>query len=341
MKKLISCLAVVLTSSSLWAGATFSRAHNWVDQEVLTAADLNAEFNNILNNLDPAGMDDYSLTLSQMQTTVDPYPAAVESLATDLKGEIERLRYQILQLKKSIQTIDSTYWYQDTPGQGTFTIKTSSVGVNNTSPSYSLDVNGTQRVTDNAIFSSSVSIANTLVVSTITSTLPAVYITTNTVVAGTATINGDLVLNGNLLIGGSSSLSIVQAKNTSSQLLVYPTTSQIVFDSELIDRNSEFTANTFTAKKAGIYLIQASIKWEAQDGSTDFIFNIRKNGSNIVSWTLSGLIPDELLQNTFTYVVTLAVNDTIDFTGTSGAGTYDVLLETTYGPSTFYVQQLL
>ncbi len=149
MKKLISCLAVVLTSSSLWAGATFSRAHNWVDQEVLTAADLNAEFNNILNNLDPAGMDDYSLTLSQMQTTVDPYPAAVESLATDLKGEIERLRYQILQLKKSIQTIDSTYWYQDTPGQGTFTIKTSSVGVNNTSPAAALDVIGNTKITGN------------------------------------------------------------------------------------------------------------------------------------------------------------------------------------------------
>ncbi len=129
MKKCLVVLLAASLSSHLWAGATFSRAHNWVDQEVLTAADLNAEFNNILNNLDPAGMDDYSLTLSQMQTTVDPYPVAVESLATDLKGEIERLRYQILQLKKSIQTTDSTYWYQDTPAQGNFEIRPSTVAV--------------------------------------------------------------------------------------------------------------------------------------------------------------------------------------------------------------------
>ncbi len=129
MKKYVIILAGILMSSSLWAGATFSRAKSWVDQEVLTAADLNAEFNNILNNLDPAGIDDYSLSLSQMQSVVDPYPAAVESLATDLKGEIERLRYQILQLKKSIQFTDVTYWYQDTPAPGVFGINSSTVTV--------------------------------------------------------------------------------------------------------------------------------------------------------------------------------------------------------------------
>lgn len=163
MKKYLGILLALSFSSSLWAGATFSRAHNWVDLEVLTASDLNNEFNNILNNLDPAGVDDYSLTLSQMQTTVDPYPAAVESLATDLKGEIERLRYQILQLKKSIQTTDSTYWYQDTPGQGTFTIKTSSVGVNNTSPSYSLDVTGDARITGTTRLTGQLEASTTLI----------------------------------------------------------------------------------------------------------------------------------------------------------------------------------
>lgn len=188
MKKYLEILLALSFSSSLWAGATFSRAHNWVDLEVLTASDLNNEFNNILNNLDPAGVDDYSLTLSQMQTTVDPYPAAVESLATDLKGEIERLRYQILQLKKAIQTTDSTYWYQDAPGQGTFTIGTSSVGVNNTSPSYSLDVVGTIRT-------SSATISPTVVVSSITSTLPSVYITTNATVTGNLTVNGSYIGN--------------------------------------------------------------------------------------------------------------------------------------------------
>lgn len=151
MKKYLEILLALSFSSSLWAGATFSRAHNWVDLEVLTASDLNNEFNNILNNLDPAGVDDYSLTLSQMQTTVDPYPAAVESLATDLKGEIERLRYQILQLKKAIQTTDSTYWYQDAPTSGIFSINgttvtttgTSILSGPNTTISGNLELNGT------------------------------------------------------------------------------------------------------------------------------------------------------------------------------------------------------
>ena len=70
MKKYLGILLALSFSSSLWAGATFSRAKDWVDQEVLTAADLNAEFNNILNNLDPAGIDDYSLSLSQMQSVL-------------------------------------------------------------------------------------------------------------------------------------------------------------------------------------------------------------------------------------------------------------------------------
>lgn len=164
MKKYLGILLALSFSSSLWAGATFSRAKDWVDQEVLTAADLNAEFNNILNNLDPAGIDDYSLSLSQMQSVVDPYPAAVESLATDLKGEIERIRYQILQLKKSLQTVDSTYWYQDTPTQGTFTIKASSVGVNNVSPTASLDVTGGTRLNGDLLVTGNISLSYPLTV---------------------------------------------------------------------------------------------------------------------------------------------------------------------------------
>jgi hypothetical protein len=87
-------------------GATFSRIKTWI-AEVLTAADLNAEFNNILNNLTPTGIDDASANETAMQATADPYPGSVASLATSLAGELHRLRYLIRQITKK------TYWYED------------------------------------------------------------------------------------------------------------------------------------------------------------------------------------------------------------------------------------
>lgn len=87
-------------------GATFSRIKTWVN-EVLYPADLNAEFDNILNNFTPSGMDDYSTNTAQMQSTADPYPGSVESLATSGSGELERLRYVIKQITGEAQ------WYID------------------------------------------------------------------------------------------------------------------------------------------------------------------------------------------------------------------------------------
>lgn len=87
-------------------GATFSRIKNWV-AEILTYADLNAEFNNILTNLTPAGVDDASTNAPAMQATADPYPGASESLATSLEGELQRIRYVLAQIT------GETYWYVD------------------------------------------------------------------------------------------------------------------------------------------------------------------------------------------------------------------------------------
>jgi hypothetical protein len=86
------------------AGATFSRVKTWI-AEILTASDLNAEFDNILNNLLPAGIDDQSTNVAAMQATTDPYPGGSEVLATDLAGELQRLRYVIGQLTTT------TEWY--------------------------------------------------------------------------------------------------------------------------------------------------------------------------------------------------------------------------------------
>lgn len=87
--------------------ALFSRVKTWVSNEVLTASDLNAEFNNILTNFTPSGMDGASSNVANMQSTADPGGVGTESLAGDLLGEIKRLRYKIKQLFGGAQ------WYSD------------------------------------------------------------------------------------------------------------------------------------------------------------------------------------------------------------------------------------
>lgn len=87
-------------------GATYSRLKTWAGNEDVTTTDLNAEFNNVLNNHTPAGMDDYSANTSQMRSTADPGESGSESLATSLQGEIERLRHAIKETK------GTTYWYE-------------------------------------------------------------------------------------------------------------------------------------------------------------------------------------------------------------------------------------
>lgn len=85
--------------------AVFSRIKTWVSNEVLTASDLNAEINNLLNNTIPASIEDYSVDVSTMQTTADPGGLSTESLATTLAGELTRLRYAIKRIAGSSQ------WY--------------------------------------------------------------------------------------------------------------------------------------------------------------------------------------------------------------------------------------
>ncbi len=79
-------------------GATFSRIKTWIAGETLTASDLNAEYDNILNNFDPDGMDDASANNAAMDATADPYPGASQSLATDLRGELQRVRFILAQI---------------------------------------------------------------------------------------------------------------------------------------------------------------------------------------------------------------------------------------------------
>src|SRR3990172_8388618 len=85
----------------------YSKVKTVVDGETITAADRNAEHDNHITNSIPTMIDDYSANATEMQTTTDPYPGAVASLATHLAGELERLRYLIKQITGEAQ------WYID------------------------------------------------------------------------------------------------------------------------------------------------------------------------------------------------------------------------------------
>ena len=73
----------------------------------LTAAIYNADHQNHIDNATPAGMDDYSASVAQMQTTTDPYPASAEDLATSTAGEFERIHFILKQITGQAQ------WYID------------------------------------------------------------------------------------------------------------------------------------------------------------------------------------------------------------------------------------
>ena len=112
MKKILTNLAylaiiVLIGFSFAYGGATFSRVKTWSTGETLTAAQLNAEFNNILNNLDPTGIDDESADDAAAQATSDPYAGSSLVKAISLETEIQQLRYLIAQIT------GETYWYID------------------------------------------------------------------------------------------------------------------------------------------------------------------------------------------------------------------------------------
>jgi hypothetical protein len=87
-----------------------NRIKQWVSEEILTHTDLNAEFDNIINNFTPSDMSSQSEDLAEMRTVMDPYPASSPDNAANLAEEIQQLRYMIAQIT------GNSYWYQDATG---------------------------------------------------------------------------------------------------------------------------------------------------------------------------------------------------------------------------------
>lgn len=98
--------------------ATFSRYFVEAPGNTILADHYNGEFNNILTNFDPDGVDDASVNLAAMQATVDPGELSSESLATSLRGELQRLRYAVAEAKFGPAT--SRKWYESPATGGGF-----------------------------------------------------------------------------------------------------------------------------------------------------------------------------------------------------------------------------
>lgn len=78
-------------------GAQFNRNKTWDDQK-LTDTDLNAEFDNIFNNLDAAGLGSGDTSAAHARQTKDPGTYASPNIAATLQDDIQHLRYLIGQM---------------------------------------------------------------------------------------------------------------------------------------------------------------------------------------------------------------------------------------------------
>lgn len=83
----------------------FSRIKVWLKNENIKAADLNAEFDNIINNIGPTEMSGYSTNVAQMKIQRNPGTEGSENLAQTTADEITAIRYVLNEI------IGQTYWY--------------------------------------------------------------------------------------------------------------------------------------------------------------------------------------------------------------------------------------
>lgn len=227
-------------------GATFSRLKIWIAGETLTSSDLNAEFDNILNNLDPSGIDDESNNLTAFQATADPYPGGSESLPTNLAGEIWRLRYQFKEVLGTAQ------WYSDAPIN--LTTLANYTAEHNTDGTHK-DINASSITTTGNITS-----GGTI---------------TGTIVADGLTINNSLVFSDAVMPRFSV------AKVSAAQSISPSTYTKITWDASIYNKNNDFdfTNDRFVCSVAGEYSFKGSVLLLSVPGGYTFIIALYKNGS--------------------------------------------------------------
>lgn len=86
----------------------FSRVKTWILNEDVKSADLNGEFDNIINSADAEHLGGASSNVANMRLTKDPGSSGSENLPSSIADEIQELRFAINRI------LGGTYWY-DTP----------------------------------------------------------------------------------------------------------------------------------------------------------------------------------------------------------------------------------
>jgi len=82
-------------------------SHNTIlNGTVLADTRYNADHQNHIDNHTPAGLDDYSANVAQMQSVADPGDVGSELLATSTAGEFERYRFVIKRF------LGTDHWYR-------------------------------------------------------------------------------------------------------------------------------------------------------------------------------------------------------------------------------------
>lgn len=288
-------------------GATFSRVKTWIAGETLTAADLNAEFDNILNNLDPDGIDDASTNAAAMQATADPYPGSVASLATDLTGEFHRIRYVLDQRN------NTSYWYiypdmvtktttytagaddeiilcDTSGGAWTLTLPTA-VGIQHkryiivlstAGNDLTVDGNGAQTIGGSATKTLDTQYEYLVIVSDnanwqiIGDNIDGVTLT------GTQTLTNKTLTSPSITFDGSTWPSFSVHRNGSVQSIANNTWVKVQWTTEIFDTNSDFDVATnyrFTPTVAGKYLLSFNCTLTGGVDQTQFRTALYKNGA--------------------------------------------------------------
>lgn len=149
--KIFACLTLsVFMALNAYAGYPYAMTYTPSAGNTILADHINTSNNEHINNNIPESIDDYSTNATEMQATTDPYPASSENLATTLAGELQGLRYDLLQWKLKYQAGISK-WYDDIPPGGDLWTKGADVASASALPllddGIKNDVTGTDTIT--------------------------------------------------------------------------------------------------------------------------------------------------------------------------------------------------
>lgn len=117
-----------------------------LDGETLTAAKYNADHQSHIDNGTPVYHDDYSASVSQMRSQVNPGAVGSESLPTNLAGELERMRFAMYQKHVAYAGAGATYWYAPAKTMNCYNVEEFGASAGGTAASNTTAINAAMTV---------------------------------------------------------------------------------------------------------------------------------------------------------------------------------------------------